>query len=85
MDVFGLLRSRPRAAANFYRNLFAILAFAVFGAAIISDEPALYAAAAVLGALSRVAVRKGWQNPAFAERSGLLIRRGDDQEDASED
>lgn len=78
MDIFSLLRSRPRAASNFYRNLFAIAAFAVFGAALLTKLPILFAAAAIFGALSRIAVRKGWRNPEFAERSGFLIKKHDE-------
>lgn len=82
MNIFSLLRSRPRAASNFYRNLFAILAFAVFGAALLTEMPILFAAAAMLGALSRIAVRKGWHNPEFAERSGFLIKKYDETQEA---
>ncbi|MDR1021510.1 MAG: hypothetical protein LBL73_12175 [Synergistaceae bacterium] len=64
-----------RASENFYRNAFALAAFAVFLLAIITDSPLAFAAALAFGALSRTAVRKDWKNPAIAERIPWMIRR----------
>ncbi|GHV51835.1 hypothetical protein FACS1894216_06810 [Synergistales bacterium] len=65
--------SDVRASENFYRNVFALAAFAAFACAFILDSPMLYCAVLMFGALSRTAVRKNWKNPAFAERTPWLV------------
>lgn len=72
--MFGLWRN-ANAAGNFYRNLFAILAFASFGIALLTDSPYGFLAVLLFGGLSRTAIKKGWKNPDFAEKSGFLIRK----------
>ena len=72
--MFGLLGS-ANAAGNFYRNLFAILAFVSFGAALLTESPYGFLAVLLFGGLSRTAIKKGWKNPDFAEKKGFLIRK----------
>lgn len=65
--MFGLWnRNAPRPSENFYRNIFALLTFAAFAAALLTNSPAALLAALAFGALSRTAARKGWRNPWFA-------------------
>jgi hypothetical protein len=66
--MFGLNPGIGRASGNFYRNVFAILSFIVFAAALLTDSPIFFAAAVVCGALSRMAVKKNWRNPAISGR-----------------
>ncbi|MDR3353652.1 MAG: hypothetical protein LBO21_01285 [Synergistaceae bacterium] len=63
----------PRASENFYRNIFAILAFIAFASAIVLDSPAAFAAVLVFGTASRSAVRKNWKNPDFVKRMPFLV------------
>lgn len=48
---------------KFYRNIFAILCFAFFLAAITTNSPFAFLVAVCCGALSRTAEKKGWPNP----------------------
>jgi len=48
---------------NFYRNLFAILAFAFFIVAITTHLPFAYLVAMFSAMLSRTAEKKGWTDP----------------------
>jgi len=48
---------------KFYRLLFAVLCFAFFLAAITTKSPFAFLVAAVCGALSRTAEKKGWPDP----------------------
>jgi len=73
--MFGLNPGVGRASKNFYRNMFALAAFVVFAIALLTDSPMMFAATAALGALSRMAVKKGWSNPEFAERVPWLVWR----------
>jgi hypothetical protein len=73
--MFGLNPGIGRASSNFYRNVFAILSFIVFAAALLTDSPIFFAAAVVFGALSRLAVKKNWRNPALSERLPWLVWR----------
>jgi hypothetical protein len=61
----------PRASENFYRNAFALAAFAAFFCALLSNSPIAFAVTLLLGALSRTAVHKNWKNPAFAKHKKL--------------
>jgi mannose/cellobiose epimerase-like protein (N-acyl-D-glucosamine 2-epimerase family) len=61
--------SAPRASENFYRNIFALMAFTAFAVAIASDSSAAFASTLVFGALSRAAVKKNWKTPDFAKRN----------------
>jgi hypothetical protein len=63
----------PRASENFYRNVFALMAFLAFAFAVISDSPAAFAAVIVLGVMSRAAVRRNWKNPDFVKRMPFLV------------
>lgn len=72
--MFGLW-GNVKASGSFYRNFFAILAFLAFGAAIVTESPYGFLAVLLLGGLSRTAIKKGWKNPDFVEKSGFLIRR----------
>jgi hypothetical protein len=67
--------NEPKASENFYRNIFALCAFMIFFMAIITNSPLAFALTLAFGALSRTAVRKGWKNPAFAERVPWMARR----------
>jgi hypothetical protein len=71
--MFGL-NTGERASENFYRNIFAIAAFAVFAAAIATDRPIFYALTLIFGAISRTAVKKAWRNPAFCTTLPWLVR-----------
>ncbi|MDR0615207.1 MAG: hypothetical protein LBG29_00205 [Synergistaceae bacterium] len=73
--MFGLNPGIGRASRNFYRNVFALAAFAVFAAALLTDSPICFAAAAAFGALSRTAVKKNWKTPAIAGRLPWLTRK----------
>ena len=53
---------------KFYRNLFAILAFAFFLAGLNTEAPFAFAVAMALAMLSRTAEKKGWPDPAFRNR-----------------
>jgi hypothetical protein len=70
--MFGLWDQK--ASWNFYRNVFAIAAFAAFAAALATNSPLCYGAVLLFGALSRTATRKDWKNPAFASRFPWLTR-----------
>ena len=72
--MFGLWSGR-RASESFYRNLFALLAFVAFGAALFTESPAALFAVLLFGALSRTSVKKGWKNPAFAKHVPWLYRK----------
>ncbi len=73
--MFGLWGRGIRASENFYRNLFALLTFLAFGAALLSNEPVLFLLVLAFGALSRTAVKKGWENPDFVKRMPWLVSR----------
>jgi hypothetical protein len=72
--MFGKWGSSKKASWNFYRNIFAIAAFAAFAAALAINHPLCYGAVLVFGALSRTAVKKDWKNPAFSSRFPRLAR-----------
>jgi hypothetical protein len=57
----------PRASENFYRNVFALAAFAAFFCALFSNSPIAFAITLLFGALSRTAVHKNWKNPEFVK------------------
>jgi hypothetical protein len=74
--VPGLFDTNGKMASeNFYRNVFALAAFATFFLAVITNSPLAFAATLAFGTLSRTAVRKDWKNPAIAERIPWMIRR----------
>ncbi|MDL2263933.1 hypothetical protein LJC31_04695 [Synergistaceae bacterium OttesenSCG-928-I11] len=73
--MFGLWSRGIRASENFYRNLFALLTFLTFGAALLTNSPVLFLLVLAFGALSRTAVKKGWGNPAFVERVPWLVSK----------
>ena len=73
--MFGLWGRGIRASENFYRNLFALLAFLTFGTALLTNSPILFLLVLLFGALSRTAVKKDWKNPALAERMPWLVSK----------
>lgn len=73
--MFKFWSGGAKASGSFYRNAFAIASFAVFIVALLTDSPVCFLAALMFGGLSRTAVKKGWKNPEFAEKSGFLIRK----------
>ncbi|MDR3255979.1 MAG: hypothetical protein LBT31_10485 [Synergistaceae bacterium] len=70
----------PRASTNFYRNVFALLTFAVFACALLTTSPAAFGASLLFGALSRTAVKKNWKNPEFCGKCRFIVRglKGED-------
>jgi hypothetical protein len=73
--MFGLWGGNIRASENFYRNLFALLTFAAFGVALLTNSPVMLLLVLLFGTLSRTAVKKDWKNPAFVERMPWLVSR----------
>lgn len=83
--MIGLWNRGIRASENFYRNFFALLTFVVFALAILTNLPLLFMAALLFGALSRTAVKKGWENPSFVQRIPWLVsRKKEDKENKEE-
>ena len=70
-----------RASENFYRNVFALAAFIVFAAAVMTDSPVLFAVVLLLGTLSRTSVKRNWRNPGFSKHFSWLIRRSGKEKD----
>ena len=59
---------------TFYKDLFAILCFIFFGAALAFHDARLYFGALMCGALSMTAKRKQWPDPFWA---GEIYERSD--------
>jgi len=73
--VFNFWRSRRKSSESLYRNVFAILTFAVLLIAFITHSPAAFFATLIFGALSRTAARKEWRNPWFSKYVPWLYRK----------
>ncbi|MDR1137797.1 MAG: hypothetical protein LBK91_05690 [Synergistaceae bacterium] len=75
--MFGLNPGTGKASENFYRNVFSLVVFISFAIAILTDSPVFFAAVLIFGTLSRIAVKKSWKNPKFAERIPWIVKHSE--------
>ncbi|MDT8284599.1 MAG: hypothetical protein RQ767_03670 [Thermovirgaceae bacterium] len=62
-------------AGYFYRYLFAALCFSFLAAGILMQSPTAFLLVLLFGSLSRVAKKRSWPDPPFAEEMTLRLGR----------